>query len=89
VVQVDPICSVSYLRLGRCVGARVVQVDPYALRLTAPQCERGVTDAYDEGIATGPRLGEDLHLLTMHEAELEQPPLESRQGVDARADADD
>jgi hypothetical protein len=67
----------------------VVQFDPHALRLTAPQCERGVTDAYDEGIATGSRLGEDLNLLSMHEAELEQPALESRQEVRARADADD
>jgi hypothetical protein len=48
-----------------------------------------MTDAHDEGVATGPRLGEDLDLLSMHEAELEQPALESRQGMHARADADD
>jgi hypothetical protein len=65
-----------------------MQLDPHPLRLAPSQCERGMADAYDEGVAAGPRLGEDLDLFAMHEAELEEPALESRQGVGARADAD-
>jgi hypothetical protein len=67
----------------------VVQLDPHALRFTAPQRESGVADAHDEGVTPGPCLGEDLDLLTMNEAELEEPPLKCRQRRRARADADD
>jgi len=46
-----------------------------------------VTDAHDKGIAAGTRLGEDLDLLAVHEAELEETPLERRQGRCTGADA--
>src|SRR4029077_11752157 len=66
-----------------------MQLDPHALRLTAPQCERGVADAHHEGITTWTRLGEDLDLLAVHEAELEESTLEGRQRSRARANAHD
>jgi len=67
----------------------VVQFDPHALRLAAPQCECGVADAHDEGITTRTRLGEDLDLLAVHETEFKESTLESRQRGSARANAHD
>jgi hypothetical protein len=62
---------------------------PHALRLAAAQGERRVSDAHDERVTSRARLGEDLDLLTVHEAELEESALERRQGGCARADARD
>jgi hypothetical protein len=52
------------------------------------QRERGLTDTYHERITTGSRFREDLHLLAVDEAKLEQSPLERREWSGARADAD-
>jgi hypothetical protein len=67
----------------------VVQLDPHALRLATPHCERGVPDPHDERIAAGTGLGEDLDLFTVHETELEKPTLEGGQWRGARANAHD
>ena len=53
-----------------------MQFDPDALRLAAPESERGVADAHDKGIPPGTRLGKDLDPFAVDEAELEQTPLE-------------
>jgi hypothetical protein len=47
-----------------------------------------VADAHDERITAGARLGEDLHVLPSHEAELEEPALERGEGSRGRADGD-
>jgi hypothetical protein len=65
----------------------VLQLDPYAPRLAAAQCERRVADAHDEGVTSRARLGEDLDLLAVHEPELEESALERRRGSCPRADA--
>jgi hypothetical protein len=64
-----------------------MQFDPHALRLTPPQSDRGVPYAHDKGIPAGARLGEDLDLLAVHETELEETPLERRQGRGTGPDA--
>jgi hypothetical protein len=51
------------------------------------QRERGVTDPHHERITPGARFREDLNLLAVYEAKLEQPPLEHRKCSGARADA--
>src|SRR6267378_2559444 len=71
-----------------CVRSGVLNLDPHALRLTPTQRERRVTDAHHERITPRARLGEDFHLLAAHEAELEEPALQRRQGRRDRADAD-
>jgi len=65
-----------------------MQLYPHALSFAAPQRESGVADAYDERVPTRACFGEDLYLLTIHEAKLEQAPLECRQRVCARAHTD-
>ena len=65
-----------------------VQLYPNVLRFMPSQRECGVTHTYHEGISSGTRLGEDLDLLAVNETELEESPLECRQGRCARADAD-
>jgi hypothetical protein len=63
-----------------------VQLDPDVLGFPTAQRECRVADAHHEGIAPGTRLGQDFDVLAVHEAELEQPPLE--RGEDARVRAD-
>jgi hypothetical protein len=75
-MQFDPVPCGLDSRAGCCAGFGVMQFDPHALRLATPHCERGVADAHDERIPPGTRLGEDLDLLAVHEAELEQSTLE-------------
>jgi hypothetical protein len=87
VIQLNPVCGGLHLRLGWCSGSGVIQLYPNALRLAAPQCDRGVTDAHDKGVASRARLGEDLDLLAVNETELEETPLERREGRCTRADA--
>src|SRR6266853_1693075 len=86
VLQFYPICGASYLRLGWGARSGVLQFYPHALRLTPAQRKRRVTDAHYERITPRARLGEDFDLLAAHEAELEQPALQCRQGRRDRAD---
>ena len=55
----------------------------------AAQRERRLTDTHHERITPGAGLSEDLHLLAVHEAELEEPALEPRESRIVRADPDD
>jgi hypothetical protein len=48
-----------------------------------------MADADDEGITARPGFGQDLHGLTVAEAELEQAAIECRQDPGTRAHADD
>jgi hypothetical protein len=64
-------------------------LNPDVLDLAAAQGERRMADAYHEGITAGACLGEDLDLLSAHETELEEPPLERGEGGRGRADTDD
>ena len=66
-----------------------MQLNPHALRLATPHSERGVSDPHDERIAAGTRLGEDLNVLAVHEAQLKETPLECREGRCTGADAHD
>jgi hypothetical protein len=67
----------------------VQNFDPDVLRFTAAQRECRVSDAHHERVAPGSRLGEDFHLLAVHEPELEQTALESRKrGGCTSADAE-
>jgi hypothetical protein len=59
----------------------VLQFHPDTPGLAATQGERGMADPYDERIAAGPCLGDDLHLLAVNESELEEPPLERTQSA--------
>jgi hypothetical protein len=58
-----------------------VQFDVDALGLAPAQGERRMTDAHDERITAGTCLGEYLDVLSAHEAELEEPPLERGEGA--------
>lgn len=66
-----------------------MQVNPHALGFAPAQRQRGLTDAHDERVTPGASLRHDLDLLTLHEAELEQPPLERGELTVARSHADD
>src|SRR5215469_3255269 len=66
-----------------------MQLDPHALSFAPPQGERRVADTHHEGVTSGPRLGEDLDLLAVHETQLEETTLEGGYGARTRAYADD
>jgi hypothetical protein len=66
-----------------------MQLYQHVLRFAPAHGERRVTDPHHERITPRARFGQDLDLLAMDESELEQSPLECREGsVGARADTD-